>query len=204
MIVVGGVSPAVWPPDARARRAIADEVGVPPAEPARRRRTRRSDLDVDEQRRVLRLLPQMGDLVSQLAAARSRLNDRTEPLAVPLGGTDRWNTNDTRRPKEGTDHETTARTRSRHGRDDGRQQAAAAPACGRVGDHRGRRQHRAPLPTRLPLHPVRDLPARRGGEAEGGPPHRRGRAADGRGRRRQARRVDRRPHRRSRARRTTS
>ncbi len=100
MIVVGGVSPTAWPPAPEFVGAIADEVGVPPAvlhdavdETFR--------LDLDEQRRVLRLLPQMGDLVSQLAAARSRLNDRTEPLAVPLGGTDRWNTNDYSTPQGG-------------------------------------------------------------------------------------------------------
>ena len=81
MIVVGGVSPRPWPPAPEFVGGIADEVGVPHdvlldavGEVYR--------LDVDEQRRVLRLLPQMGDLVSQLASARSRLG----PVGAASGG----------------------------------------------------------------------------------------------------------------------
>jgi excisionase family DNA binding protein len=84
MIVVGGVTPPVWPPPEAEVEAIADEVGVP------HRRLLDTveetwDLDIEEQRRIVRLLPQMGDLVSQLASARGQLLARTsEPL--PQGG----------------------------------------------------------------------------------------------------------------------
>ncbi len=80
MIVVGGVTPPVWPPPQERVEAIADEVGVP----------HRALLDtveqtwtvgIDQQRRILRLLPQMGDLVSHLASARNQL--------VNLEGTNR-------------------------------------------------------------------------------------------------------------------
>jgi excisionase family DNA binding protein len=84
MIVVGGVTPPVWPPSEAEVEAIADEVGVP------HRRLLDTveetwDLDIEDQRRIVRLLPQMGDLVSQLASARGQLLTRTsEPL--PQGG----------------------------------------------------------------------------------------------------------------------
>jgi excisionase family DNA binding protein len=85
MIVVGGVSPRAWPPAPEFVDAIADEVGVPhdvlldAVDEVYR-------LDVDAQRRVLRLLPQMGDLVSQLASARSRLGPGVDQTAVEPGG----------------------------------------------------------------------------------------------------------------------
>ncbi len=85
MIVVGGVSPRAWPPTPEFVGGIADEVGVPHdvlldavGEVHR--------LDVDAQRRVLRLLPQMGDLVSQLASARSRLGSGVVPVVAASGG----------------------------------------------------------------------------------------------------------------------
>ncbi len=100
MIVVGGVSPPAWPPASEFVGAIADEVGVPHAvlhdavdETFR--------LDIDEQRRVLRLLPQMGDLVSQLASARSRLGEPIDLLAARLGGTGTSHTNDYSTPQGG-------------------------------------------------------------------------------------------------------
>lgn len=69
MIVVGGVRPPTWPPPTEHIELIAEQVGVPShvlLDAADEVWT----LDIDQQRRVLRLLPQMGDLVSQLAAAR--------------------------------------------------------------------------------------------------------------------------------------
>jgi hypothetical protein len=84
MIVVGGVTPPAWPPSQEAVEAIADEVGVP-----HRNLLDAVDdtwhVDIDEQRRILRLLPQMGDLVSQLASARSQLVTRTS-ATTPQGG----------------------------------------------------------------------------------------------------------------------
>jgi len=72
MIVVGGVRPPTWPPPTEHIAAIADQVGVP-SEILLDAVDDVWTLDIDEQRRVLRLLPQMGDLVSQLASARSAL-----------------------------------------------------------------------------------------------------------------------------------
>ncbi len=75
MIVVGGVTPDEWPPPQEFLEAVADEVGVP-------HRTLLDaavatwDLDTDQRRRALRLLPQLGDLISQLASARGQLLHR--------------------------------------------------------------------------------------------------------------------------------
>ena len=70
-------------------------------------------------------------------------------------------------PRRERNHEASARPRCRHCRDDGRQQAPPAPRRGRVDDHRRRRQSRSPLPARLPVHPVRHLPAPRRRQADG-------------------------------------
>jgi excisionase family DNA binding protein len=72
MIVVGGVTPTTWPPDRRLVESIADEVGVPLHE-LLDHVDETWDLDVAAQRRVLQLLPQLGDLVSQLVTANRRL-----------------------------------------------------------------------------------------------------------------------------------
>lgn len=72
MIVVGGVRPPVWPPPNEHIDTIADQVGVPSAV-LHAATDAVWELDLIEQRRVLRLLPQMGDLVSQLATAHSAL-----------------------------------------------------------------------------------------------------------------------------------
>jgi len=83
MIVVGGVTPPVWPPSQEEVEAIADEIGMP-------HRTLLDTVeetwhvDIVEQRRIVRLLPQMGDLVSQLASARSQLVTHT-PATTPQG-----------------------------------------------------------------------------------------------------------------------
>ena len=72
MIVVGGLRPPVWPPPAEDLERIAGEVGVE-SEVLHAAAEEVWALDIADQRRVLRLLPQMGDLVSQLATARSAL-----------------------------------------------------------------------------------------------------------------------------------
>lgn len=84
MIVVGGVTPPNWPPRRDQLEAIAASVGVP-AELVADVADRTWTIDADERRRVLRLLPQLGDLVSQLATARSQL--ATPPAdTTPQGG----------------------------------------------------------------------------------------------------------------------
>ncbi len=72
MIVVGGVTPPAWPPSHVLLDGIAAEVGVPDRL-LHDTVTQTWDVDVGQQRRILQLLPQMGDLVSQLATARSQL-----------------------------------------------------------------------------------------------------------------------------------
>ena len=72
MIVVGGVTPATWPPDRQVVESIADEVGIP-LQDLHDRVDETWDLDAVEQRRVLQLLPRMGDLISQLVTAQRRL-----------------------------------------------------------------------------------------------------------------------------------
>ena len=70
MIVLGGVRPASWPPEPDAVAAIAAEATVP-VEILNDVIDELWSLDIAEQRRVLRLLAQMGDLVSQMVSARS-------------------------------------------------------------------------------------------------------------------------------------
>lgn len=83
MIVVGGVTPPIWPPLDAEIEAIADEIGVP-----HRRLLDTVEetwhLDIVEQRRIVRLLPQIGDLLSQLASARGQVLTRT-PEPTPQG-----------------------------------------------------------------------------------------------------------------------
>jgi len=72
MIVTGGVTPPVWPPPREHVEAIADEVGVD-HDVLLDAVEHTWSLDLQEQRRVLRLLPQIGDLISQLASAQNQL-----------------------------------------------------------------------------------------------------------------------------------
>ena len=81
MIVVGGVTPPDWPPGPDVVGTIAASVGVPAA---------RLDAVLDEtwhvsearQEWILRLLPKVGDLISQLAATRSQLLARLDAIAA--------------------------------------------------------------------------------------------------------------------------
>ncbi len=70
MIVVGGVTPPAWPPSPDQIEEISSAVGVP-SEILLGTVEETWNIDADARRRVLRLLPQLGDLISQLAAARS-------------------------------------------------------------------------------------------------------------------------------------
>lgn len=80
MIVVGGMTPDVWPPDAATVDGIARELGVAPdVLTATIHQT--YDVDAGEQRWILQVLPQVADLVSQLATARSQLLGRVGAIA---------------------------------------------------------------------------------------------------------------------------
>ncbi len=80
MIVVGGVTPPTWPPPTALVEQVATEVGVEP-DVLLGAVDQTWDVDLVEQRRILQLLPQMGDLVSQLATARSQLLHRLDAIA---------------------------------------------------------------------------------------------------------------------------
>lgn len=84
MIVVGGVTPPQWPPAPERVRAIADEFGVP-HQVLFDSVDQTWDIDAAEQRRILHLLPRMGDLVSHLASARSQLLDAHHRFDPPHG-----------------------------------------------------------------------------------------------------------------------
>ena len=72
MIVVGGVRPALWPPNPDVVESIAVEAKVPVGI-LNDAIDELWSLDIGRQRQLLRLLAQMGDLVSQLASTRSDL-----------------------------------------------------------------------------------------------------------------------------------
>ncbi|MDJ0769983.1 MAG: PocR ligand-binding domain-containing protein [Ilumatobacter sp.] len=69
MLVVGGVTPPGWPPSDRFIDDVADEIGVDP-NLLLDHLDETYDLTAEQRRWTLRLLPQFGDLISQLASAR--------------------------------------------------------------------------------------------------------------------------------------
>ena len=85
MIVVGGVKPPVWPPAIEQTRHLADQLGVP-ADGVLAAVEQTWELDADQRQRLLRLLPQFGDLVSHLASARNRSPDVSEVDAPAAPG----------------------------------------------------------------------------------------------------------------------
>jgi excisionase family DNA binding protein len=82
MIVVGGVRPVAWPPQPEVVESIAAEAMVP-VSILHDTIDELWSLDLDRQRQVLRLLPQMGDLISQLTSARNELIAHLGPAAPP-------------------------------------------------------------------------------------------------------------------------
>jgi excisionase family DNA binding protein len=72
MVVVGGVTPESWPPSGAQLAGIAAEAGLAPDALAESVRET-WDVPVEQQERILQQLPKFGDLISQLASARSRL-----------------------------------------------------------------------------------------------------------------------------------
>ena len=81
MIVVGGVTPPSWPPAESRIAEIADEIGVSMGRlSAVAEQT--WDVSTERQARILRVLPSVGDLISQLASARSQLLGRLDAIAA--------------------------------------------------------------------------------------------------------------------------
>lgn len=81
MVVVGGVTPTSWPPAPEALRGVCEEIGVPMS---------RLQAVLDEtwqvpgerQEWILRLLPKVGELISQLASTRGQLLARLDAIAA--------------------------------------------------------------------------------------------------------------------------
>jgi excisionase family DNA binding protein len=84
MIVVGGVTPPSWPPPMTRLTAISAEVGVE-AEVLAAVVDQTWDVAPERQEWILRLLPRVGDLISQLASARSQLIVRLDEIAQLAG-----------------------------------------------------------------------------------------------------------------------
>lgn len=84
MLIVGGVTPPEWPPPPELLHGLAAEVGLPGDA---LEGVVHDTYDVDEamQQRILELLPRIGDLISQLASARSQLLDKLDAIAALAG-----------------------------------------------------------------------------------------------------------------------
>jgi excisionase family DNA binding protein len=78
MVVVGGVTPDQWPPASEQLQAIADELNVP-IDVVEAHVHETFDLTSEQRHWVLRVLPEIVDMVSLLASARSRLNNHPQP-----------------------------------------------------------------------------------------------------------------------------
>lgn len=81
MIVVGGVTPSTWPPPPEHLAAVAAETGVSATRLAEAVPDT-FDVPAERQRWILRMLPQVGDLISQLASARCQLLARLDAIAA--------------------------------------------------------------------------------------------------------------------------
>jgi excisionase family DNA binding protein len=84
MVIVGGFSPKEWPPDDQALERIASSVGLD-VDDLRPHLDEVYDLGESEQQRILRTLPRIADLISQLTAARSELVARLDQIAALAG-----------------------------------------------------------------------------------------------------------------------
>jgi excisionase family DNA binding protein len=80
MVIVGGLAPPEWPPGAEEVARIAHDTGLSPSVISARA-TEVYDLSIQDQIRVLGLLPRVAALISQLAAARNQLLSRFDEIA---------------------------------------------------------------------------------------------------------------------------
>lgn len=84
MIIVGGVTPAEWPPPAGLIDQVADELGLAP-QVLVDVVDQTWDVGADTQGWILAMLPRVGDLISQLASARSQLLNKLDAIAALAG-----------------------------------------------------------------------------------------------------------------------
>lgn len=80
MLLIGGITPPEWPPPPVAVAQIADAIGVPAAT-IEAAIDGTYDVPPHRQRWMLSTLPQVGDLVSQLLVAQSRLTSKLDAIA---------------------------------------------------------------------------------------------------------------------------
>lgn len=71
MVIVGGITPPSWPPEPDRLSQVADELGIAYANLAAHVEET-YDLDEQQQTRLVEVLPKLSDLISNLAATRSR------------------------------------------------------------------------------------------------------------------------------------
>jgi len=84
MVIVGGVTPSVWPPPVDQLGLIARELSVDPdllLDVA----DQTWNVDLERQEWILSVLPRVADLISQLASARSQLLTKLDAIAILAG-----------------------------------------------------------------------------------------------------------------------
>jgi hypothetical protein len=84
MVIVGGVAPAVWPPDQAEIAAVAMETGVP-EETIRAHVHEVYWIDEAHQDWIVRNLSRVSDLISHLADGRGRLVAKLDRIAALAG-----------------------------------------------------------------------------------------------------------------------
>jgi len=84
MVIVGGVTPPVWPPPIDHLELIARELSVDPGV-ILDLADQTWDVDLDHQAWILSVLPRVADLISQLASARSQLLTKLDAIAILAG-----------------------------------------------------------------------------------------------------------------------
>jgi excisionase family DNA binding protein len=91
MIIVGGITPPSWPPSLDRIHQVADDLGIPHAELAAHAEET-YDLDEEQQTRLVEVLPKLSDLISSLAATRSRTNNVIDAALTGAAPTERRST----------------------------------------------------------------------------------------------------------------
>ncbi|MGI9612295.1 MAG: PocR ligand-binding domain-containing protein [Acidimicrobiales bacterium] len=86
MVIVGGITPTVWPPPDHEIERVARELNMSQAALADVIE-QTWDVDPDRQQWILALLPRVADLISQLASARSQLLSKLDAIATLAGPT---------------------------------------------------------------------------------------------------------------------
>lgn len=84
LVVMGGVAPADWPPDAKAVAALASRLDVPRVELVGHI-DEVFHLDARDQARVLEFLPRVGNLFSRMAREQARIGETAVSAAQTQG-----------------------------------------------------------------------------------------------------------------------